>query len=266
MAMSKVAIVTGGSSGIGLCAALCLRDAGCTVYELSRREPEALPGVTHIKADVTDKAQVSAAVQQVLDQEGRVDILISNAGYGISGAVEFTSPEDAKKQLDVNFFGMVNIVTEVLPIMRQQGGGRIVAVSSVAGILPIPFQTYYSVSKAAINSFVMALQNEVKPFGIGVCAVMPGDIKTGFTAAREKLHEDGSVYAGRIEKSVRGMEKDEQGGMSPETAGRFLCRVALKRTIHPLYIIGGKYKLFGFLAHVLPAPPINYILGRLYAS
>ena len=264
--MSKVAIVTGGSSGIGLCASRSLRDAGCTVYELSRREPEPLPGVTHIKADVTDRAQVAAAVQQVLGREGRVDILVSNAGYGISGAVEFTSPEDAKKQLDVNFFGMVNMVTEVLPIMRQQRGGRIVAVSSVAGILPIPFQTYYSVSKAAINSFAMALANEVKPFGIGVCAVMPGDIKTGFTAAREKLHEDGGAYAGRIERSVRTMEKDEQGGMSPEAAGRFLCRVATGKRVHPLYIIGGKYKLFGLLTHLLPASLINFILGLLYAS
>ena len=114
-------------------------------------------------------------------RDSHIDVLINNAGFGISGAVEFTGTEEAQRQLDVNFFGMVRMNRQVLPVMRKQGYGRIVNLSSVAGAIPIPFQTYYSASKAAINSYTMALANEVKPFGIQVCCVQPGDIRTGFT-------------------------------------------------------------------------------------
>jgi len=129
---ASVAVITGGSSGIGLNAARALRDRGLNVYELSRRAENAEPGVTHLQADVTDETQVNAAVAEILRREGRIDILINNAGFGISGAIEFTPPQEARRQFDVNFFGMVNMNRAVLPVMRQQGGGRIVNMSSVA--------------------------------------------------------------------------------------------------------------------------------------
>ena len=137
---------------------------------------------------------LAAAIQEILKREDHIDVLINNAGFGISGAVEFTKTEDAQHQLDVNFFGMVRMNRQVLPVMRRQCYGRIVNLSSVAGAIPIPFQTYYSASKAAINSYTMALANEVKPFGIQVCCVQPGDIRTGFTAAREKNPEGDDIY------------------------------------------------------------------------
>ena len=123
---ASVAVITGGSSGIGLNAARALRDRGLIVYELSRRAENAEPGVTHLQADVTDETQVNAAVAEILRREGRIDILINNAGFGISGAIEFTPPQEARRQFDVNFFGMVNMNRAVLPVVRQQGGGRIV--------------------------------------------------------------------------------------------------------------------------------------------
>ena len=206
--MTRTAIVTGGSGGIGRCTAAALAAAGCRVYELSRHErPQ--PGVTHLAADVTDFAQVRAAVDEVLAREGRVDILVCNAGFGISGAAELTSAADAHAQLELNLFGMDNACRAVLPAMRAQGGGRIVCMSSIAGILPIPFQLWYSVSKAAVNAYVLALQNEVRPFGVSLCAVMPGDIRTGFTAARKKTAEEGP-YGGRVARSVARMEHDEE--------------------------------------------------------
>ena len=139
--MNKVVMITGGSSGIGLCTAAALRDRGCKVYELSRRDSE-VTGITHIKCDVTDEAQIAAAVGQVMAESGKIDILINNAGFGISGAVEFTDTAEAQRLFDVNFFGMVRMNHAVLPLMRQQGGGRIVNLSSVAAPVPIPFQTY----------------------------------------------------------------------------------------------------------------------------
>ena len=263
--MNKVVIITGGSSGIGLCTAAALRDRGCKVYELSRRDSE-VTGITHIKCDVTDEAQIAAAVGQVMAENGRIDILINNAGFGISGAVEFTDTAEAQRLFDVNFFGMVRMNHAVLPLMRQQGGGRIVNLSSVAAPVPIPFQTYYSAGKAAVNSYTMALSNEVKPFGITVCAVMPGDIKTGFTAARQKSIVGDDIYGGRITRSVAGMEKDEQTGMDPAEAGAFIASVALKNSRKPLYTIGIAYKGAVFLTKILPARWLNALIGQLYAK
>lgn len=263
--MNKVVIITGGSSGIGLCTAAALRDRGCKVYELSRRDSE-VTGITHIKCDVTDEAQIAAAVGQVMAENGRIDILINNAGFGISGAVEFTDTAEAQRLFDVNFFGMVRMNHAVLPLMRQQGGGRIVNLSSVAAPVPIPFQTYYSAGKAAVNSYTMALSNEVKPFDITVCAVMPGDIKTGFTAARQKSIVGDDIYGGRITRSVAGMEKDEQTGMDPAKAGAFIASVALKNSRKPLYTIGIAYKGAVFLTKILPARWLNALIGQIYAK
>ena len=228
--MGQDAIVTGGSSGIGAAAAEYLAAHGCTVYEFSRHEKSGgSASVHHVTADVTDEASVAAAVQSVLDAEGRIDILLNNAGFGISGAAEFTSVEEAKRQLEVNFWGMVRVTRTVLPVMRAQRGGRIVNTSSVAAVTPIPFQTYYSVSKAAINSFTMSVGNEVRPYGIRISAVMPGDTRTGFTDARARSFAGDDAYGGRISRSVAKMEKDERGGVSASVVGAALgARGALK--------------------------------------
>ena len=263
--MSKVCIVTGGSSGIGLAATKAMRDAGFAVYEFSRRG-EGAEGVKHIVCDVTDEAAVKNAVDTVTAAEGRVDVLINCAGWGISGAVEFTPLEDAKRQLDVNFFGMVNVNKAVIPVMRRQGRGRIVNLSSVAGAIPIPFQTYYSASKAAINSYTMATANELRPFGVTVCAVQPGDLATGFTAARKKITTGDDVYSGRISRSVSGMEKDEQSGKGPEAAAEFIRDLATRKSARPINTIGFQYQFFCFLAKILPARFLNWLVGLIYAK
>ena len=264
--MSRVALVTGGTSGIGLCTARALAAQGCRVYTISRRGGAPEGAITHLQADVTREDQLRAAAETILQQEGRIDIVVNNAGFGISGAVEFTETADAQKQFDVNFFGMVRVNHVLLPILRQQGGGRIVNISSVAGPIPIPFQAYYSAAKAAIDSYTLALHNEVKPFGITVCAVMPGDIRTGFTAAREKSAAGDALYGGRISRSVAAMEKDEQGGMDPAAAGRFICHAALKKHTRPLMAIGLQYQVFCMIVKLLPRRFTNWLVGQLYAK
>ncbi len=260
-----VAVITGGSSGIGASTARALAEKGCTVYELSRRVSSA-EGITHISADVTDEAVVSATIGEIASHEERIDILINCAGFGISGAIEFTELSDAKRQLDVNFFGMVNVTKATIPLMRKAGGGRIVNISSVAAPVPIPFQAYYSCSKAAINSYSCALANELRPFGVSVCAVQPGDIASSFTSARKKTLTGDEVYGGRISRGVETMERDERNGMSPDTAGAYIAKIALKPRIKPLYAIGLKYKFFCFLCKILPCGIQNRIIGMLYAS
>ena len=150
--MKKVIVITGGTSGIGLETAKALAAQGHTVYELSRRDAGAEPGIIHLRADVTDEAQCRAAVDEIVRREGRIDVLVNNAGFGISGAIEFTDTAEAQRQFDVNFFGMVRMNRAVLPVMRAQGGGRILSMSSVAAPIAIPFQAYYSASKAAVRT------------------------------------------------------------------------------------------------------------------
>ena len=240
-----------------------LKASGCKVYEFSRREVKDSP-FEHISVDVTDETAVQAAVKQVLDSEGKIDILVNCAGFGISGAVEFTSLEDAKRQLDVNFFGMVNCSKAVMGPMRKAKGGRIVNISSVAGPVPIPFQAFYSASKAAINSYTCAAANELAPYGISLCAIQPGDISSGFTDARKKTLDGDDEYGGRISKSVAVMEKDERSGMKPEVAGADIAKIALKKKVKPLYAIGFVYKLFCVLMKILPIGLANKIIGMIY--
>ncbi len=261
----KVAVLTGGTSGIGMQTALALKNAGCTVYELSRRA-QGVEGLNHLVADVTDEAAVNRAVDEIVAREGRIDVLVNNAGFGISGAVEFTRTEDAKRLFDTNFFGMVNMNRAVVPIMREAGRGRIVNISSVAGQIPIPFQTYYSAAKAATNSYTMALANELRPYGVTVCAVQPGDIKTGFTKAREKTVDGDDVYGGRIGRSVSRMEHDEQTGMDPAVAGRFIANVAMKKNVSPIYTIGASYSFLTFLTRLMSWKTMNKIIGAIYAK
>lgn len=263
--MKKAAIVTGGTSGIGKAAALALIKNGFKVYELSRRE-KGIEGMHHISVDITDEKAVENAINEILKSEKRIDLLVNNAGFGISGAIEFTGTEAAKRLFDVNFFGTVNVSRAVIPIMREQRFGRIINVSSVAAPVAIPFQAFYSATKAAVNKYTLALANEIRPYGVTVCAVQPGDIKTGFTGAREKFIEGDDVYSGRISKGVAQMEKDEQNGMEPEQIGNFIAKLALKKKVKPIYTVGLSYKLVTFLVKILPDSFQNYIVGQIYAK
>ncbi len=258
-----VLIITGGSSGIGKATARLFADRDYIVYEFSRTGTST-ETVTHVDCDVTVEHSVQTAVNAVIQKEGRVDILISNAGFGISGAVEFTTTTDAKRQFDVNFFGAFNVVKAVLPYMRKQHGGRIIFTSSVAAVLSIPYQSFYSASKSAINALALALRNEVSEFGITVTALMPGDVSTGFTAARDKSLAGEDVYT-HMRRAVEAMEKDEIGGMTSEYLAKQLYKVALKHNPKPLYTAGGQYKVFVFLEKMLPKRLSNWIVGKLYS-
>ena len=262
---SKIAIVTGGSSGIGRSTALALLRKGCRVYDFSRHD-RGVDGILHMDCDVSDERQFAAAVADVAEREGRIDILINNAGFGISGAAEYTENEDAKRLLDVNLFGVVNGCKAVIPYMRRQGSGRIINLSSVAAVVPIPFQAWYSVSKAAVSTYTAALRNELKGFGLSVCSVMPGDIRSGFTAAREKCEAGDDIYGDRIRRNVAKMEHDEENGMAPEVAGEYIAGLALRPRVKPQYAIGFQYKLFSVLAGVCPGSLKSALIAQLYAG
>ena len=231
-------------------------------------EPKRQGGKAHgAVADVTSEEEWKTIVERIVSESGRLDVVVNNAGFGISGAIEFTKTEDAKRLFDADFFGMVNVNRAVIPHMRQAGAGRIVNLSSVAAAAPIPFQAYYSAAKAAVNSYTMALANELRPYGVTVCAVQPGDIHTGFTAARRKVSAGDAIYQGRISRSVKRMEHDEETGMDPAKAGAYIASVAMREGHHhPLYAIRFDYKFFTFLAKVLPARFLNWLIYCLYGK
>ena len=261
--MKKVALVTGASSGIGLAVSRQLLALGYTVYGLSRRGTSA-EGILPIAAEVTDEEAVKAAVASVFEKEGRIDLLINNAGMGISGPVEFTEAEDMKRIMEVNFYGQVYCAKAVLPYMREQGSGRIVCTSSVAAPIAIPYQSFYSCSKAAVSAMALALRNEVKSFGIEVCAVMPGDAKTGFTDARKKESKGNDVYT-HNESAVAAMEKDERGGMTPDDVAAVIVKAATVKNPKPIFTAGAKYKIFVVLFKLLPYRLAYWIVGKMYS-
>lgn len=263
MNKSKTLVLTGGSSGIGLATVRLFAEHGWQVFELSRHG-EDHDGIRHIQCDVTDEASVRQAISEVRTRTDHIDVVISNAGFGISGPVEFTTTGEARRQFDVNFFGAFHLVKAVLPLLRAQHGGRIIFTSSVAAVLSIPYQSFYSASKSALNAMALALANEVRPFGISVAVLMPGDVATGFTDARKKNAAGQEVYQ-HMQSAVAAMERDERGGMTPEHMARDLYRIATRHHVKPLYTGGALYSLFCLLNRLLPTRLVNRIVGKMYS-
>lgn len=259
--MSRVIVITGASAGIGLAAAKEFIKHGDTVYNLSRRES---PEVQTVRTDVSDPDAVKAAFKTIFEAEGKIDVLINNAGMGISGAVENTPDENVRRQMDVNFFGALYAMREAVPYMRAGGGGMIINMSSAAAALPIPFQAFYSASKAALSSLSNAFRTEVAPFGIKVTAILPGDVKTEFTDKRQKNKSNDPVYGSRIDKSVAVMERDERNGMPPEVIARLAYKLSNKKNPPPSKVGGAKYAVFVKLSKLLPERFVVYIIGKLY--
>ncbi|MBO4216877.1 MAG: SDR family NAD(P)-dependent oxidoreductase [Clostridia bacterium] len=258
----KTVLITGASSGIGLAAARRFRDGNWRVFGLCRREFEE-DGIEYIRCDVTDEEQVKAAFSEVEKRAGGLDVLVNCAGIGISGAAVFTEKSAVEKQIAVNFTAVSVCVRYAFPLLRNNRG-RIINISSAAAVFAIPFQSFYSASKAALNSYSKALAGELRRFGISVTALMLGDTNTGFTAAREKSADGEDLYGGSIGRSVSVMEKDEKNGYPPEKNAEFIYRKAMKKSVAPVYTVGGKYKLLTFLMRLLPERLINFIIGKLY--
>jgi NAD(P)-dependent dehydrogenase (short-subunit alcohol dehydrogenase family) len=192
-----VVLVTGGSSGIGLATVRRLAAAGDRVFAASRNPSRGdLPeGVTPIAADIADPAAATAVVSEVTGRAGRIDALVNNAGTGTLGPLEETPDDEAHRIFEVNFFGPLRLARAVVPVLREQGSGRIVNVSSMNDVLPAPFGGYYSASKAALASVSLVLDAEVHRFGIRVTVVAPGLFKTEMADSRGSYRvADGSPY------------------------------------------------------------------------
>lgn len=260
--IKRVAAVTGGSSGIGFETAKLLLEKGYTVYCLSRTPP-ANERIHFIQTDVTNEQQVAAAFEAIDAARGRLDVLVSNAGMGVSGPIESTSLADARRQLEVNVLGMHAAVRHAIPLLRKTGGGAIVVTSSVAAVFALPFQGFYSASKFALNALTLALRAELKRFHIRVAAVMPGDVKTGFTDARVK-DSGAQLYGADVDASLAVMERDERRGMDPARIARKIVAVAQAKNPKPLSSVGFPYQLFCLLGKILPIRLQSYLVSKIY--
>ena len=262
----KVAIVTGGSSGIGLEAVRMLIGRGWTVYNMSRRECT-VKGAISVRASVCDAEAVRSTIAQIATNEGHIDALICSAGIGIAGAVEEFSDSEVRDQFETNFFGLDNCVRAVLPTMRAQGHGNIIAVSSIMSVIPLPYQTYYCATKAAVWQYCLGLQTEVEPFGINVCCVMPGDTKTGFTSQRrmaERAKSSDSPYKHEFDTVINKCAHDEEHGVSAESVATQVVKEAEAKRPHLFNVTGLEYKLYYILRHTMPLRLALKVIRKLY--
>jgi NAD(P)-dependent dehydrogenase (short-subunit alcohol dehydrogenase family) len=225
-AQKRVVLVTGASSGIGRSCAELLAGSGHKVYGASRR-PEPHPLFDAVSMDVRDDASVCRAVTAIIDREGRIDVLINSAGVALAGAVEDTSIEEARDQLEVNFFGVMRVCRAVLPVMRRRRSGYIVNIGSIGGLVALPYQGLYSASKFALEGLSESLRLEVARFGIRVVVIEPGDHRTRLTENRRRTAgaQSNPVYRDRFERAMARMSADEQGGPDPEMVARLVGRV-----------------------------------------
>jgi short-subunit dehydrogenase len=259
----KTAIVTGGGSGIGLEISKRLIKRGYKVYAFTLTEPEDKE-INFIYCDVSKKEIVEKAFAEFYAAESRVDLLVNNAGFGISGAVEFNTELEIRQQIDVNFFGAVWCSQNVIAKMREQHFGKIIFIGSVGAVFTLPFQTFYSVSKVALQYFAEGLYIENKPFGIQTSTFLLGDIKSGFTKNRKKNEQGAEFYGTRIERSVAVMEQDEQHGMSPEVVAKRVVKAIDRRRMPRLRVIGVKYKIFCLLNKILPRRFVLFLIDKIY--
>jgi len=265
----EVVLITGGSSGIGAATAQILAQAGMKVYAGSRRgtidKPH--PDIVPICLDVNDAAGLQAAVQEIVRQEGKLDAVVCNAGNGIYGPVEGTLEEEARSQFETTYFGSFKTIEACLPVFRAQGHGRIITITSVMAVLQLPFQGFYSSAKAALLALSENLSMELKGSGIQCCSILPGDVATGFTAARKRnqaAQSPDSPYRMQMEKNLRKIEKDELGGMAPEVIGRAVLRQLRKKHMAVRVVPRLDYKLVALLVRLVPEKLKLSIIRALY--
>ena len=259
-------LVTGVSSGIGKATAELFARGGYEVYGVSRSVKQGSRRykrggiLRYLPMDVTD----DQSVKRVTEKIGPMDIVVLAAGMGIAGSAEEVPIELVRKQMEVNYYGVLRVVSAVLPPMRERMYGKIIIVGSVGGRVALPMQSHYSSSKYALEAYTDALRIELKPYDIDVSIIEPGDTKTGFTANREIYIPEGSDYKDAVEHAVGVMARDEMNGETAESVAKVILKCS--RSDHPkAHIICGKqYKLAGFALKHLPDRVREYAVGKLY--
>ncbi len=265
--MKPVIVITGGTSGIGRELAITYSKNNYKVYTISRSDYHWNDlSIDHITCDVTNTNDLKRAFQFVESREESISQLICSAGFGISGSTEYTTLKEAKSQFDVNFFGLFSTIKIFLPLIKKSKNGKIIFISSVAAEIAIPFQSFYSASKAASNKLLEAWQLELERFGIQVSIFLLGDIKTEFTSHRRKSADEGTQYEESLRRSIVRMERDERNGISPEYVAKKIYLRSSRNKVRPIQTIGFNYHIFLMLQRLLPRKLVLFLVGNMYAK
>lgn len=261
----RTALVTGATSGIGEKIAIALANNGYTVYGVSRHaeEKEEKTGNGKIifrKMDITDES----SIRKVLSEIDDLALLIHAAGFGIAGPAEDSDIGLVRAQFETNYFGSLILTKLASPILRRHERSLIIAISSVAGRVPLPYQSHYSSTKYALEAYYEALRIEAKPFGLTTAIIEPGDLHTGFTSKRKNAIPDDSPYQAFYGKALHQIEHDELSGKGPEIIAKAVMRIINKKNPPVRTVVGSSYKALTFLLRLLPDRLILFILGRIY--
>ncbi|MGM9945617.1 MAG: oxidoreductase [Lysinibacillus sp.] len=253
----KVILLTGASSGIGFNTAKHLVSEGYKVYGAARRIKQMPEGVIPVHLDLTNDASINSCIETVMEREGRIDVLINNAGYGSYGAIEDITIEEAKRQLEVNLFGLANITKQVLPIMRAQKAGKIINISSMGGRVSTLFGGWYHASKYALEGFSDCLRMEVADFGIDVVLIEPGGVKTewGMIAANHLAESSkGGAYEKQALKTSNNIKKQYSSNMlsNPNIIAKAISKAIKSKRPKTRYLIGFGAKPIVFMKTILP--------------
>jgi len=265
----KNAFITGASSGIGLATAELFAEKGYIVYAASRnpaleiRRFESGGEIRPIALDVRDKQSVDEAAEHVLAQTD-IGIIVHCAGIGIACAGEDFADDAVMNLMDTNFTGVLRVNSRFLPHLRNRGCGLCIIVGSVGGIFPIPYQSHYCASKAALDLYTASLRMELRSFGVNVSLVMPGDTNTGFTGARKYEIEESSPFYDACVRAVGKMEKDELSGYPPITAAKAILKLSTMKNPPARKIIGFDYNMLALLRRLLPDRVVEFFLRKMY--
>ena len=251
----RTVVITGASSGIGKGLKELFEAKGDTVIDIS------LNGKDYA-CDVGNDQELKKVFDDIYLNHGEIDILVTCAGYGVSGAVELLPESDSRKEFDVNFFGTANACKYAIPMMKKKS--KIVIIASATALFPIPFKTYYCSSKAAVDSFAQCLKMELSKTGIDVTSICPGDIKTNFSKNRVKKYDTNERYGKSIELSTKPTEKTEKRRMSPEYAVKKIMKVIEKKKFKPQYIIGKQYHIFYAFKRMTTTNFLNKCLTKIF--
>lgn len=265
--MKKVVLITGISSGFGKKTAELLAENGHVVYGTVRKKTSSDSSIHVLLLDLLDPVSITSTVRTIIEKEGKIDVLINNAGMHTGGPVETLPIEYAKMQMDTNFMGLVQLTREVLPFMRKQNGGTIINFGSIGGLMGLPFQGFYSASKFAIEGFSEALRMEVKKFNIKVIVINPGDFHTNNSANRRNfiVKSELDPYWSQFEKTLAIVENDEAKGWDPEKLAKKIVKIVECRNPKQRYIIASaEQKLAVVLKLLLPGKIFSRILESHY--
>lgn len=261
----KDVLVTGASSGIGKAISVYLAEDGWNVYAASRNICEEVRTVgkgriTGIRMDVTDEESVRKAAKRIED----LSVIIHSAGFGIASPAECADLDLVRKQFDTNYFGVLSVNSVFLEKLRKNRRSIVIAISSFASAVPLPFQSHYSSSKYALKAYMEALRIEASPFGVQSVLVEPGDTRTSFTSSRIESNIENTVYEKSARRAIDRMKNDEMNGKSPESVARCVSRILRRRNPPVRVTVGLEYKILMFLVKILPERMILYILGMMY--